>query len=903
MFHRRPQSDFSEELRAHLGLEIERLRAEGLSEDEAYHAAHRALGNLAIAGERFYESSRWMWLEHAMQDTRQCLRRLRKTPAFTITAILTLALGIGATTSIFTLVDAVLLKSLPVANPSQLYRLGNEVHCCVWGGFTQSDEFSIVSYELYRQFRDHTPGFEELAAFDAGGHTFGVRRERGKSAAEPYLGEFVSGNYFSMFGIRSYAGRVLTAEDDRVGASPAVMMSYRVWQQKFGLDPSVIGDVFNMNGKAFTVVGVTSPGFFGDTLRSSTPDFFLPIATEPLLIGEGSIIGQPNRAWLDLIGRIRPGAVPLAIQAQMRVELQQWIRSHEGEMDASSRADIGKQTLYLTPGGAGITSMRHDYEHWLKILMMVSGFVLLIVCANVANLMLVRGMERRQQTSLSMALGARPMRIVRQALTESLILSLLGGAAGLAVAFADTRLILHFAFQTGTASPIGASPSLPVLLFAFGVSLFTGALFGILPAWMATRVDPVEALRGARATRQSGSLPRKALVVVQAALSLVLLSASGLLTQTLRNMEHRDFGFEQERRMILSVDPVLAGYKPGQLDLLYRRLHDSLTAIPGVAAEAAVLYSPQGGDSWNDMIFIEGRPRLATNVAWFDRVSTGYFETIGNRIIKGRSFSEQDTAASRHVAVVNESFAKKFFKGEDPIGRHFGNAEPGLAGEYEVIGVAKDGRYFSENQPFYFLSESQTALFSDTANNAGEVRSHYLHDIVISTTPGATVGDQQIRRAFAAVDPNLPVITMRSLSDQVASNFSQQRLLAQLTSLFGLLALVLGSIGLYGVTAYTVGSRTNEIGLRMALGAGRTSVVTMILRGAVILVACGLAVGIPLTLLSSRFLASQLFGVSRYDPAILSIAALALVFPALIAALIPALRASSISPIVALRAE
>ena len=395
------------------------------------------------------------------------------------------------------------------------------------------------------------------------------------------------------------------------------------------------------------------------------------------------MLRQGDRHWLEMIGRIRRGADPVSIQAHMRVELQQWLRSHIADMSPNDRTRLSRQTLNLSSGGSGIASMRKEYESWLQILMMVSGFVLLIVCANVANLMLVRGMERRQQTSLSMALGARPARLLRQALTESFVLSLLGGAAGLGVAFAGTRLILHFAFQSNTASPISASPSSPVLLFAFGISLLTGVAFGLAPAWMATHADPIEALRGAhRSTRQAGSLPRKTLVILQAALSLVLLSASGLLTKTLHNLEHQNFGFEQDRRTVVNIDPVLAGYKPEQLDLLYRRIHDSLASIPGVSSVAFSLYSPQSGDSWNDLIYVEGRPAPGptdNNLAWMNRVSPAYFETIGNPIVEGRPISKRDTASSRHVAVVNEAFARKFFKNENPIGKHFGNAEIGSA--------------------------------------------------------------------------------------------------------------------------------------------------------------------------------------------------------------------------------
>jgi len=659
-------------------------------------------------------------------------------------------------------------------------------------------------------------------------------------------------------------------------------------------------------------VGVTPPGFYGDRLRGLPPEFYLPLASEPLVKADSSLLRQPNTHWLDLIGRVDASTTISAIEAQMRVELQQWLRSHTGEMNPRERTNVSKQTLYLSPGGAGITSMREGYEHWLQILMMVTGFVLLIVCANVANLMLVRGLERRQHTSLSMALGARPARLMRQALTESLVLSLLGGAVGIAVAFAGTRLILHFAFTDVSALPISASPSLAVLLFAFGVSLLTGVLFGIAPAAMAMRSDPIEALRGVnRSTRTAASLPRKTLVVLQASLSLVLLSASGLLTEALHKLERQDFGFEQDHRMVVNIDPALAGYKPSQLDDLYRAVQDAMTSIPGVASAALCLYSPQGGDSWNDVIFVAGKPAPGPNEdagASFDRVMPGYFETIGTPLVKGRGFTEQDTAHSPHVAVINEAFAQRFFKGEDPIGKHFGRTEIQTSGEYEVVGVTKDARYLTYNlqkpvDAFFFAPQSQAMLFKDPSYNVGELRSHFLHDIVIRMRPGAKLTEAQVRAALAGVDANMPVMKVLSLRDQVAGNFTQQRLIARLTSLFGLLALILASIGLYGVTAYNVSSRTNEIGVRMALGADRGKVLALILRGALLLILFGLALGVPMALAAGRFLGSQLYGINQYDPVIIAIAVSALGLSALAAALIPALRASSISPMQALRAE
>src|SRR5579863_797166 len=366
--------------------------------------------------------------------------------------MLTLALGIGATTSIFTLAHAVLLKSLPVAKPDELYRVGKEARCCYLAGYSQDKEFSLVSYDLYKYLRDHTRGFAELAAFPAVDLLFGILRAGSSETAWTGGGEFVSGNYFAMFGIAAYAGRTFIAADDRAGAPPVAVMSYRLWQGRYGADPAVIGSTFNVDEKPFTVVGIAPPGFFGDTLRSAPPDFFLPLNMEPYIESEADL-NKYGQHWLELIGRVAPGARPAALEAAMRVELKQWLRSHWGEMSAGDRAKFSEQTLFLVPGGAGIASMRERYGRWLLILMTVTGFVLLIVCANVANLMLVRGMERRRQTSLSMALGAQAKRVVRQALTESILLSLLGGAAGLLIAFAGTGLILYFAFPRSNGTP------------------------------------------------------------------------------------------------------------------------------------------------------------------------------------------------------------------------------------------------------------------------------------------------------------------------------------------------------------------------------------------------------------------------------------------------------------------
>jgi len=903
---KRNEQRLQEEIEEHLALQTaDNIRA-GMPPHEARRQAVLKFGAVEAVKETYREQRGWPFMETLVQDTRYAARRLRMAPAFTVAAVLTLALGIGATTSIFTLVNAVLLKSLPVANPGELYRLGREVHCCYIGGYSQEKEFSLVSYDLYRYLKDYTKGFSELAAFPSDQTPFGLRRSGTSDAAQSYPGEFVSGNYFKMFGLRAYLGRVLSESDDRPEAAPVAVISYRLWEQRYGADPSLIGTVFDVDEKPFTVVGVAPPGFFGDALREGPTDLFLPLNTQPFVQSDADL-KKYDTHWLNLIGRIEPGVSPVTIEAQMRVELRQWLAMHWGEMSANDRARFPQQTVFLSPGGAGITYMRQRYKAWLLILMAVTGFVLLIVCANVANLMLVHWLERRQQISVSMALGAPSSRVVRQPLIESILLSLAGGGAGLAIAFAGTRLILRFAFpsvQGFAVVPIQASPSIPVLLFAFITSIATGIAFSIAPAWMSTRVDPIEALRGAgRSAVRTGTLPRKTLVVLQAALSLVLLSAAGLLTTALQSLEHQSFGFEQDRRIVVNMNPKLAGYQPAQLSLLYKRLHDSTLGLPGISSVALCLYSPPKG-GWGAGVWIDGRPAPGPNEdnssAW-DRITPEYFNAIGTPILRGRAITAADTANSPKVAVVSEAFVHKFFGSEDPIGKYFGDG-PENNHEFQIIGVAQDARYFPHvldqlNFPIYFLPEAQ-ADYSKT--NLGSL---FLKDIVILIRPGANVSFASIREAVASVDPAMPIISIRTLREQVALQFTQPRLIARLTSLFGILSLLLASIGLYGITAYNVSRRTSEIGVRMALGADRGEVVRLVLRGAFGLILFGLLVGLPLTFGVGRLLGNQLYGTNPYNPSVTLMAILALGVAALVASLIPALRASLISPLAALRTE
>ena len=851
-------------------------------------------------------------------DLREALRQLRKAPGFTTTAVITLALGIGATTAIFTLMHQVMLKSLPVTKPEQLWRIGDKIRCCNWSGYTQGDDgdFSLFSWEAYQNFRARTPEFVELAALQAGNAPLGVRRAGSKLQADTRNGQYVSGNFFRTFGVHAWIGRLMTDADDQEGAPPVAVMSFHVWQDKYGSDRSVIGAGYQINGHLFTVIGVAAPGFYGAKLAGSgMPDFWLPATTELLIDGATARLKRPNGNFLDLIGRVRPGVNPKSLEAKLKVDFHDWLASHVPDMEPSEKQLWRQQTLHLIPGGSGVAAMRDQYQKGLKLLLTAAGCVLLVACANLANLMLARGLKDRAQTSIRVALGASRGRLMRKALVESVLLAMIGGALGISVAYAGTRLILHLAFQLGGPNnyvPIDATPSWPVLLFTLGVSVLTGVVFGIAPAWMTSQADPVEALRGANRSVGGGrSLAQKSLVVMQVAMSLVLLSAAALLGQSLQNLEHQNFGFETQGRYIAWINPMLGNYKPEQMEPLFRKIDDRLLATAGVRMVAPALYAPMTGDSWNDAIRVEGRPEPAaredTSAGWV-RVMPGFFETIGAKIVRGRPITEEDTAATRKVAVINEAFAKRFFKGQNPIGRHFGPDKIKYSATYEIVGVSRDMRYMTSDykdpiRPMFWAPETQTVEYDDPAFRSGEIWSHYLYNIVI-WAPGNPPGmEERVRKAVASVDPDFVVYGVDPYSKVVGADFQQEKMIATLTMLFGALGLVLAAVGLYGVMAYTVEQRTSEIGLRMALGAGRGGVVRMVLGGAFSQVAVGLALGIPAAIAAGRLVTDQLFGVRPWDPVRLTVATLLLCVAALLASLIPASRAASVEPMVALRNE
>src|SRR5271165_3748487 len=844
-----------------------------------------------------------------MHDIRIAFRQLRKSPGFALTVILTIALGIGANTAIFTLVHAVLMKSLPVVDPKTLYRVGDKDDCCVNGGFENDDgDFDLFSYELYRQFRDTTPEFQQLAAMQSGGAEMTVRR--GSEPAKSERSEYVSGNYFTTFGIGAFAGRMLTPGDDTPGAAPATVMSYWAWQSDYGSDPSVVGSTLYIQGQPVMVVGIAPPRFFGDRIRSRPPALWIPLALEPLIERENTNLRVPASNWLYAVGRVRPGVGIGPLQAKISNTLRVWLRTQDTYTRNGGSTVIPRQHVVITPGGAGIQNLQQETGKGLYLLMAISALVLLVACANVANLLLARGATRKAETSIRMALGAARSRLVRQMLTESVLLACLGGLAGLFVAYGGTRTILSLAFPDAPHVPIEASPSLPVLGFAFLLSLVTGVVFGIVPAWITSHSDPADALRGiSRSTRDRSSLPQKSLIVFQAALSLVLLAGAGLLTKSLRNLEHQNFGIQTSNRYVVHLDPTGAGYTPEKLQPLYQRLEQQFGALPGVQSVGLALYSTLEGNNWSECIHVEGRPAPGPNdncnSSW-DRVNVKFFETVGQPVIRGRGFTEADTATSQLVAVVNQTFVKKFFPKEDPIGRHFGIFDQKYAGAFEIVGIVADAKYNNprrEFRPMYFRPLTQRLPVTGANEMMAEGRSLYINSITFYFSNPPQNVDAVVRRTLADIDPNLTIIDLHSLDYQVSDNFNQERLIARLTMLFGVLALVLAAVGLYGITSYAVARRTSEIGLRMALGADRSNVVRLVLRGAFVQVGIGLAIGIPIALAGGRFMADQLFGVRSWDPLSMAIAVAVLSAAAALAGFIPARRAASIEPMEALRIE
>lgn len=833
------------------------------------------------------------------QDAKYGGKMLRKSPGFTLVAVLSLALGIGANTAIFTLLNAVLLKSLPVHEPERLVLFADSPSEGTSRGDPPKGRWWLFSNPAYEYLRDHTESWEGLCAFRSGEARLSVRTEGSSGeAAQRAQGHLVSGNYFGVLGVRTMLGRALTPEDDAPAARPAAVISHRYWKEKCKADPLVLGKNVLLNGASFTIVGVTPPEFFGERVRRA-PDFWLPLAFQPQVEMQDSALSDQKTYWLNLMGRLKPGANIEQAQASVNVALQQFLTAQAGaEITDERQATIANASVKLTPGGRGISGLRFFYSEPLRMLMAIVALVLLIACANVGNLLLSRSAARQTEMSLRLALGATRARIVRQLLTESVVLAAMGGAIGLLLAGWGVDALVALVSRS---SPLDVRPDPLVLGFTAGVSLISGVVFGLAPALRASRSDLSTALK-AKSSRVGGLKLRSglapALIVSQVALSLVLLVGAGLFARSLLKLEREDLGFNRENVLLVDIDPRLAGYKPTELSALYRQLLDRLGAMPGVRAASIATYSPLSGSGRSSSIAVPGyTPPPDEDMVVSDiLIGPSYCETLGLPLVLGRQIGLQDTPASAKVAVVNQAFAENFFHGENPIGRRFGfGDEEKDAGDIEIVGVIGDIKYDSpkgEPEPTAYRPILQVQDQGAFSSNL-EIRTE--------GDPSALASDA--RAAIAQVDDKLPVVGVTSFRKQLTDSLSQERLIAQIVGFFGVLALILACIGLYGVMAHAVARRTNEIGIRMALGAESNSILWMVLRETLMLVLAGIAIGVPAALAGARLVSSQLYGLTAADPLTLAGAVTLLIAVAALAGYLPARRASRVDPMVALRYE
>lgn len=913
---KRLELDLDKELRFHFEQQVADKVRTGIPEPEARRRTRLEFGGLDQIKEDCRERRGTLWLESIAQDVRYGLRQLRKSPGFTFTAVITLALGMGATTAIFTLERGVLSRTLPVADPSSLYRFGDQATCCYDGADFENEngEFDLFPYDMYLNLKQSSPEFEQLAALEAGVSTQAVRW--GSSPAQPLRSEFVSGNYFATLGVGAFAGRPLTENDDKPQAAPVLVLSYATWQSNYAGDPNIVGSTVYVETHPFTVAGIAPPGFFGDRIVERPPDFWIPLSTEPLVDGPGTNLwpqGDNDTSWLYLIGRVRPHTSIPALQAKVSADLRQWMLAHTSFTGGSGAAKIPRQHITLLPGGGGMQQLQRQTGQGLRMLMVLSSVVLLIACANFANLLLARGTARRGELSVRMALGAARGRIMRQILTQSLLLSLIGGAAGVAVAYILSRMILLLAFPHARNMPVQATPSLTVLAFAFMVSLLTGIAFGAVPAWFSSHAKAIEAFRASNRTAgDRSSLPQRALVVVQVALSVILLSGAFLMGRSLMNLEHQNLGIATANRYVLRIDPEGAGYTLARLPALYRAIEDRLSALPSGAHVSFARYTPLDGNAWGTCVVQQGHPAPGPGnfnkcaSSWV-RVSRDFLQTIGVPIVRGRDFSAQDTQSSTQVALVNQAFVRRFFPNQDPIGKHFGVEAPRNSGAFEIVGVFADFKMNDPHQdagPLFLRPLTQQYLgYTDPEAISSEQHSMFVGPIIVQFSRPQSDAETLIRHAMAEVDPNLTIFYFSSYDAQVAGNFNQDRLVARLTSLFGFLALTLASVGLYGVISFFVTRRTTEIGIRMAMGASRSGIVSLIMRGALWPILVGIAIGIPAAFYVCRLSASMLYGVTSSSPLAYLAATAALALSAAIAALIPARRAASVDPMCALHED
>ena len=836
-------------------------------------------------------------MQTILQDIKFGLRVLWKKPGFTVIAVLSLALGIGANTAIFTLVDAVLIKTLPVRQPEQLVLFGNGRNMGVSVGIPNSS-FDLFSYPFYRQVQQRTDifsGVASLLSLQWNMHGF-VNTHGSSSEIEQMKVQLVSGTYFPVLGLNPAMGRLLNDADDQTpGGHPVAVASYAWWQQRLGGDPSAVGKTITIDNNAYTIVGVAPKEFFGTSVGSA-PDLWIPLSMEKLL-PPTHWDERNNDNWqsLYIIGRLQNGVTAAQANAVVNLLFKQSLHTRAGaQPTAQALDDIQKASVELTPVSRGLSLLRRQFSLSLKVLMGVVALVLLIASANVANLMLAHGAARSREFAVRLAIGAGRLRLVRQLFTEGALLALFGAIIGVALSWWGSRMLLVMASDGPEAVPVDVTPNLRVLGFTIGVSALCAIVFGAAPAFRAARTEPNTSLKNKTSSALKNPLG-KTFVVVQVALSLLLLVGAGLFVRTLINLQSVPTGFNQENAMLFTVDTSATGYKAKdpRLGRLLRDVEDQVRSVPGVQAASFATYTFNQG-LWTTTAYTSAQNSLTdeTRTIRNNVVGQDFFAAVGLPIVLGRSFGPQDTEKSQKVAVISESMARLFFPNTSPLGKRFGTDGPSSTEQIEVVGVVKDARYQS------LIEELKPIAFYPHSQNVDSL----LNFVVRFSGPANNVVPQ-IRQTIKQVDRNLPIDDVVSFSDQIGRALVQQKLIARLATFFGLLALLLACVGLYGVMSYGVARRTNEIGIRMALGAPGRSVLWLVLREALLLVGIGLVVGVLASLALTKTAASLLYELKPNDPLTIAGATLLLTAVALVAGYLPARRASKVNPLVALRDE
>jgi len=849
-------------------------------------------------------------MESLVQDIRYAVRQLLASPGVTVVAVLTLALGIGANTAVFSVMNTIVLRSLPVSHPEELYLFGDARSCCMIGGVPR--QYDIFSNPQYLYFREHNQVFRDIAAFSAVQFEVLLRNaESSGLAAETIQGKLVSGSYFAVLGTRAALGRLLSDSDDHQDAPPVIVISHSYWLKKFNASPSVIGSTLNINGTLFTIAGVTGRSFYGEALTTTPAEAWFPLARMPeIALRPERVMREPDMRWLRIIGRAKPGFRLANAQAVLTTQMRQFLVANPDPKPPSDQTQRIQQTLVIpVPAASGVSWFRRDSSDELRILLAMVGLVLLIGCTNIANLLLAKATSNQQEIWIRMALGSSRWRLIRQLMTESMLLALAGALAGSLLAIWGAHGLLAFLLRGSETAAIQVEADARVLAFLVVVSVLAGLLFGLVPALKSSRSNIAGRL-GARtqiSTSWFSARSRfgigKMLVAGQVSISILLVIGAGLLVRTLLNLIHEDLGFNPEHVLMLDVNPKIAGYKLNQLDALYRTLLDHLNAVPGVSNSAITLYAPLTDTNWGGGIVVPDANNLRKEGANWTRVSPGFFETLRIPILVGRPINAGDTPTSSKVAVVSETMANRFWKGESPIGKRFG-WDAAHSNEIEVVGVAKDIKHQElREEPYPLFWLPMTQVTGGDPNSYAQSQSQYAAQVLVRATGDPSTVAGAVRKAMHSIDKNLPITRVTTLLQQRDTDSAYERMMAVLASIFGAIALLLASVGLYGVLTYSVKRRTSEIGIRMALGAERMQVLWMILRETLYAVAIGIAAGVPLALAATRLLRSQLFGVSATDPMSLIGAIVCLIGAGLVAAYLPARQATAVDPMVALRNE